>query len=306
MNVTVSDAATYDYHIANKIISIVELEEVDARSMIACIDLPAAEFNAIRWAPTIQIPTSIDTLHHTSDICIYFINHPIYTRAKCIVLHFVRAHHIAIGLSYFKDSSKYYMWKCWRNNNDRFAGAHNIYSLLSSDISRIINHCLRVESDKSLITLGFIGYSVGATLATYASLDISKEHPNIPIYLVTFGGCIPGGHNFTNSFTSSGIMCRRYENEGDIICKYPPPCFGFRHVTSGIILRNGNNSGNWYKRILSNHASYNDVVLFDIEKSDKSVSISLILFCGLLFIILKTLLYTKVSKIKHSSIDKRL
>lgn len=84
------------------------------------------------------------------------------------------------------------------------------------------------------------GHSLGASIATLASVDISLSYPNSNIYLYTYASPKVGDATFASFFDSLRINSYRFQNYWDFIPRLPLEDMGYVHVSTLILLQKVN------------------------------------------------------------------
>lgn len=78
--------------------------------------------------------------------------------------------------------------------------------------------------------LYIFGQSLGAAVATFATLDLKYNHPEMNIKPIVTGSPKVGNYDFKQSFEKRIHNFISYVNGGDIITTVPPKMFGYVHV----------------------------------------------------------------------------
>ncbi|KZZ85622.1 lipase family protein [Bacillus sp. SJS] len=97
--------------------------------------------------------------------------------------------------------------------HDGFLG---IYQSFRTDLYRSI------RNRSSRKKLYFTGHSLGAGIATLASLDASENTGNSNIYMYNFGSPKTGNRRFVSTYSKSGIRYCRFVNKEDLVPLLPP------------------------------------------------------------------------------------
>jgi predicted lipase len=80
----------------------------------------------------------------------------------------------------------------------------------------------------------FVGHSLGAAVATLASLDAQYNFPEVANRLgaTTFGSPRVGNGPFKDSYARRVPDTTRVVNGADVVCRHPYPIWGYQHIVN--------------------------------------------------------------------------